>query len=203
MESQTPIPKKGHEIKMELPRLTPKSVDDMKPEWLDILKRIPGNGLKGKYAPVNVLGCLMYNPDTLGQFLDYWVTSKLKMGFTVREQELIILRMAYLYDCNYVWKHHVPVAEEFGVTENELVAAKSVVIPDVFSPREHALLALTDEMMNKRDVSKESWIRYKVYISDSEMIDLISIISQYVLFALTNNVMRVKVEDNLNEIQSL
>ncbi len=178
-------------------------MDDMKPEWLDILKRIPGEGLKGKFAPVNVLGSLMYNPDTLGPFLDYWVTSKQKMGFSVREQELVILRMGYHYSCDYVWKHHIPVAIEFGVNQNEIDGLKSSNIPDIYPAREKAILELTDEMMNHRNVSDTSWRRYKTYLTDAEIIDLISLISQYVLFALTNNVIRVKIEDSLSEIESL
>lgn len=185
------------------PKLTPKDINEMKPEWLEILKRIPGDGLKGKYAPVNVLGSLMYNPDTLGQFLDYWVTSKLKMGFTVREQELVILRMAVLYDCNYVWKHHVPVGVEFGITDAELSALKSASIPDSFSSREKAILDLTDEMVQNRNVHDDTWNRCKPFLKDSEMIDLISLVSQYVLFSLTNNVIRVRVEDNLRDIQGI
>lgn len=185
------------------PRLTPKNTDDMPLEWLDILKRIPGDGLKGKYAPVNVLGTLMYNPDTLGQFLDYWVTSKLKMGFTVREQELIILRMAFHYNCNYVWKHHIPVAKEFGVNDAEINAVKTKSLPEIFSSREEALLVLTDELMENRNLSDELWNKYKSQLKDSEVIDLISLVSQYVLFALTNNVMRVKIESALDEIDSL
>lgn len=184
-------------------RLVPKSTDDMKPEWLEILKRIPGDGLKGKYAPVNVLGMLMYNPDTLGQFLDYWVTSKTAMGFTVREQELVILRMAMHYRCEYVWKHHVPVAEEFGVTQEELSAAKTMPLPAVFSPREEAILVLTDELVVSRDISDDLWVRYRSWLTDAEVIDLISLVSQYVLFALTNNVLRVQVEDNLRDIRGL
>ncbi len=50
-------------------------------------------------------------------FLEYWVTSKSEMGFSVREQELIILRMGVLYQYDYVWMHHVPVDREFGVSE--------------------------------------------------------------------------------------
>jgi alkylhydroperoxidase family enzyme len=187
----------------EMPRATPLNVDDMKPEWKEILKRIPGDGLKGKYAPVNVLGCLMFNPDTLGQFLDYWVTSKLKMGLTVREQELVILRMAFLYDCDYVWRHHVPVGTEFGINKDELKALKTKDVPAVFNERESALLTLTDEMMNQRDVSRASWDKYKPILSDMEMVDLISLVSQYVLYALTNNVMRTQIEDNLKDIDSL
>lgn len=185
------------------PRFEPKDIDTMPQEWLDILKRIPGDGLKGRYAPVNVLGSLMYNPNTLGQFLDHWVTSKLKMGFTVREQELVILRMAVLYKCDYVWRHHIPVGREFGITDAELEALRGTEAAQSFPPREAAILALTDEMMQQRNVSDASWARHKPHLSDGEIIDLISLISQYVLFALTNNVVRVRVEDNLKDIPAL
>lgn len=184
-------------------KLVPLNVDDMRPEWVNTLKRIPGDGLKGKYAPRNVLGMLMHNPDTLGEFLNYWVTSKQKMGLTVREQELVILRMAYHYQCNYVWKHHVPVGFEFGINKMELDFLRQERISKKFSRRDRAILELTDEMVIRKNVSDSCWNHHKGQLSDSELIDLISLISQYVLFALTNNVLRVQVESSLDEFEDL
>ena len=184
-------------------RIAPISIDLMSQEMLEILKKIPGDGLKGKFSPVNVLGTLMYNTDTLPQFLDYWVNAKLKMGFSIREQELIILRMGFLYNCNYVWKHHIPVAVEFGVAMHEIEALKKVPLSPIFNPREEALLVLTDSLVNERNISDDLWDKYQDKLSDSEKIDLITIVSQYVVFALVNNVMRVEIESNLDEFPSL
>jgi alkylhydroperoxidase family enzyme len=184
-------------------RIQPINLSEMRPEWNEILNKIPGDGLKGKYAPVNVLGMLMYNPKTLGQFLDYWVNSKTAMGLSVREQELVILRMARHYDCNYVWKHHIPVAVEFGVSQDEIDAVKIIPLPRIFSQREEAILIMTDEFVNIRNISDETWNHYRGALSDSEIVDLISLVSQYVLFALTNNVLKVQIEKNLDEIQGL
>jgi len=191
------------ESKSKKSRLIPLDAEKMPAACKEILKRIPGNTLKGKYAPLNVLGTLMYNPDTFEQFLDYWVTSKLKMGLSVREQELVILRMAVQYRCNYVWKHHVPVAVEFGVTQNELDAVRAFPLPASFSAREEALLVLTDHMVNEHDVSDEIYDKYHSNLKDSELVDLISLVSQYVLFTLMNNVLRVKVESALERVQGL
>jgi len=191
------------EKEIEKPRIIPLDTENMAPECKDILKRIPGDALKGKYAPVNVLGTLMYNPDTLGPFLDYWVTSKSKMGLTVREQELVILRMAVHYRCNYVWKHHVPVAAEFGVTQEELAMVRQLPLPAGFNSREEALLILTDHLVNDRDLSDEIYGEYGRKLKDSELVDLISLVSQYVLFTLMNNVLRVEVESSLDEIIGL
>ncbi|MEN9314401.1 MAG: hypothetical protein RIS35_794, partial [Pseudomonadota bacterium] len=105
-------------------RIAPLSTDDLRPEHLAILASIPGQGLKGDGFPRNVLGELMHNQDTLGPFLDYWVTAKSRMGLTIREQELVILRMGVLYRSDYVWKHHVKVGREFGITDDELHALR-------------------------------------------------------------------------------
>ena len=181
----------------------PLDTDKMTEGCKGILRKIPGDALKGRYAPVNVLGTLMYNPGTLEQFLDYWVTSKLKMGLSVREQELVILRMAVHYRCNYVWKHHVPVAVEFGVIPDVLDAIRVFPLPAGFNEREEALLILTDHMVNHRDVSDEIYNSYGGVLEGSELVDLISLVSQYVLFTLMNNVMRVEVESSLDEIAGL
>src|SRR5512143_2264376 len=105
-------------------RIAPLSTDDLRPGWVEILQRIPGKGLKGEGFPRNVLGVLMQNQETLGRFLDYWVTSKSKMGLTGREQELVILWMAVLYRSEYVWKHHVKVGRELGIDDAELDAVR-------------------------------------------------------------------------------
>lgn len=185
------------------PRLIPLDTAKMPNECKEILKRLPGDALKGKYSPVNLLGILMYNPDTLGQFLDYWVTSKLKMGLSVREQELVILRMAFHYKCNYVWKHHVRVAIEFGVTPGELESVREYPLRKGFNAREEALLVMTDHMIQDRNLSDEIYDSYAGKLKDSELVDLISLVSQYVLFTLMNNVLRVEVEPSLDEIAGL
>jgi 4-carboxymuconolactone decarboxylase len=191
------------ESKKERPRLVPLDTENLSPVSKAILKKLPGDSLKGRYAPVNVLGTLMYNPDTLEQFLDYWVTSKLKMGLSVREQELVILRMAVHYRCNYVWKHHVPVAVEFGVTEELLAAVREVPLPARFSAREEALLILTDDLVNERDIRDEVFEKYRGQLRDSELVDLISLVSQYVFFSLFNNALRIRVEPPLKKITDL
>jgi alkylhydroperoxidase family enzyme len=95
----------------------------------------------------------------------------------------------------------VHVALEYGINDTEIAAVKSVSIPNVFSARETAILALTDEMMNKRNVSDEAWSMHKKELSDTELIELISLVSQYVLFALTNNVVQTRLEEAVQDIE--
>jgi hypothetical protein len=184
-------------------RIKPLPMSEMHSEWIKTLERLPGAGLKGLYTPVNVFGTLMYNPRTCGPFLEYWVTSKLEMGLSVREQELIILRMGFHYNCNYVWKHHVPVAKEFGVSDAQLEAVKTSPLPTAFSAHEYALLMLTDELVEHRTIREEAWIKWGMGLEKPVLLDLISIVSQYVFFALLNNAIQVEIEEPLTKIPGL
>jgi alkylhydroperoxidase family enzyme len=136
----------------------------------------------------------MQNQETLGPFLDYWVTSKSKMGLTVREQELVILRMAVLYRSEYVWKHHIRVAREFGVDDAELDAIRQGDYSGFAVERERAFLELADAFVNDRSLSPELWKRTRGVLGSRDFVDLISLVSQYVLFALTNVCMQVQLE---------
>ena len=184
-------------------RIPPLPMSEMRDEWIKTLEKLPGAGLKGAYTPVNVFGTLMYNPRTMGSFLEYWVTSKLEMGLSGREQELIILRMAYHYRCNYVWKHHIPPAKGFGVNDTEIAAVKTSQVPSVFSAREYALLMLTDEMVEQRTVRDEAWTKWNGDLKRSDLVDLVSIVSQYVFFSLLNNSIQIELEEPLKEIPGL
>jgi alkylhydroperoxidase family enzyme len=92
---------------------------------------------------------------------------------------------------------------EFGVTQDELALVRKLTLPAGFNPREEALLILTDQMVNNRDVPDGIYENYAGNLKDSEVVDLISLVSQYVLFALMNNVIRVDVESSLDEIGGL
>lgn len=184
-------------------RIAPLSTDDLRPQWVEILGRLPGKGFKGEGFPSNLLGILMQNQETLGPFLDYWVTSKAKMGLTVREQELVILRMAVLYRSEYVWKHHVKVGREFGVNDAELDAIRQGSCAAFTVERERAFLELTDAFMNERSLSPKLWNRAKSVLSARDFVDLISLVSQYVLFALTNVCLQVQVEPGVADLPGI
>jgi len=184
------------------PRLLALSTDDLDGDCRAILERITGAGLKGPGFPKNVLGQLMHSPELLSPFLNWWVSSKNSMAFGERQQELVILRIGYLYSNDYVWKHQAPVAREFGVSDEEIEAVREGRF-EAFSGLERALLVLTEAMVEKRTVSAELWKTHGRQLSPQQIVDLISLISQYVLFALTNNVLQVPIEETMRDSEGL
>lgn len=188
---------------MSAPRIEPLPMSALRSEWEATMARIPGKGLKGENAPVNVVGTLMHAPNVLGTFLEYWVTSKQAMSLSVREQELVILRMGVLYDSEYVWRHHVPVAAEFGVSDAEMSGVLAASYEVFSSDRERALLSLTDEIVERRTIGDDAWSRHGALLPHETVLELIHLVAQYVLFAVTNNAYRTTLEPPMLPIRGL
>ena len=72
-----------------------------------------------------------------------------------------------------------------------------------FQPREEALLALTDELIEFRTIRPALWERYHAALSQRDLVDLIALVSQYVFFALMNNALQIQVEDGVANEPSL
>jgi 4-carboxymuconolactone decarboxylase len=192
------------------PRMNCLAIDALPDKVRASLDRLPADSFKNKYAPVNVIGTIAKSPEVAASFLDHWVSSKKLMSLTNREQELIILRMAVHYRSEYVWKHHVVIGSEFGITkiECDILQQKprsttTTTTPDTFTDRENALIELTDDMVITRTISNSTWQRCSPFFEESELIDIILVISHYVFFSLVNNSLCVDVEPALNDVPGL
>ncbi len=187
-------------MKLSNQRIVSLPINSMHQDWVNTIDKLPGEGLKGRFAPVNVLGVLMNSPKNFGSFLEYWVSSKHEMKLIAREQELIILRVGYLYQCDYVWGHHVPPALESGLSRVEIEQIKQGLDLSKWSDRESVLLVATDELVNLKNISEDTWFKLLNHLDSHQAVDLVMLVTQYIFFALVNNSFRVELEDGIEDI---
>ncbi len=185
---------------MKKPRITPLPSAEMRKDWLDTLDKLPGNGLKGKHAPVNVLGTLMKHTDLIGHYLEYWVSAKNVAELNARAQELIILRIAIHYDCDYVWGHHIPPALESGLSRGEIELIPFDINAADWSSYDQVLLKATDELILNRAIKDGTWGELSTYLSEHECLDFIHLVTQYVFFSSVNNTFQVELESGIERI---
>lgn len=173
-------------------RLKPLPREKLSSEFGDLFKDLPNLSLNKEDSPVNVFGVVVQNPELAKYFIPYWVKSKTLLHLTVREQELIILRMAWLYKCDYVWGHHDPIMRK------EMDEKKILQIPlgekGDWDEKDKALLRATDSLVKKANLTKRDWSRLKKHYNEVQILDIITVVSQYVFFAAVNNTFGVKLE---------
>mmetsp|Transcript_19121 Transcript_19121/g.27190 ORF Transcript_19121/g.27190 Transcript_19121/m.27190 type:complete len:224 (+) Transcript_19121:175-846(+) len=191
-------------VHSSVPRISSLVMDALPVDVRSSLERLPADSFKNKYAPLNVIGTIAKS-EVAASFLDHWVSSKKLASLTNREQELIILRQAVHYRSNYVWKHHVIIGSEFGITGTEIEALQQIPFksPESFSDRDTGLIAFTDDFTMKRTVSNETWQQYSSFFKEGEIIEIILVVSHYVFFSLTNNSLCVEIEPALDDLPGL
>lgn len=182
------------EFKKNPNRFSGMSANELLSNCADAFSLLPGTALEGKNAPVNVFGQLMTSPDVSNLFIPYWAASKTALALSVREQELIILRSAFLFQCDYVWGHHVPVIKEAGATDEEITRVTQPIATAGWSEKEAALLMMTDQLFSHANITNELWDEIKRHYSDAQLVDIIMVCSQYLLFNSVNNVFGLQLE---------
>jgi alkylhydroperoxidase family enzyme len=112
-----------------------------------------------------------------------------------RIRELAILRVAHRRDCRYEWTHHVPLAKEAGLRDDEIAAVRRG--PDGWAAGEfeRAVLTGVDELDEKSQLSDETWAALGERLNDRQRMDFVFTVGCYTLLAMAFNTFGVQVEN--------
>jgi AhpD family alkylhydroperoxidase len=111
-----------------------------------------------------------------------------------RLRELAILRVAELTGAHYEWAHHVPIAQQAGVREEQIAGLKSWATSAHFDARERAVLAYTDSVASTVSVSDEVFGEARAHLSEAEVVELTLAIGYWGMVARVLVALRVDVE---------
>lgn len=109
------------------------------------------------------------------------------------DKERIILRVAWRVGCVYEWGHHVHMATELGVSDDEI---RSLAEPQSASwdRRLRTLVQAADELVDRRLLSYETWDLLREQLSEDQAIEFCMLVGHYVMVAGTINTLGVRLE---------
>jgi alkylhydroperoxidase family enzyme len=130
--------------------------------------------------------------------LPKWMTFALHIlrGNTLPEwdREIAILRVAWNCRSHYEWGMHERLARSIGFSDEHLDAVVIGSKHKIWKKREAALIAAVDEMQTGWTISDETWkILRKAYRPD-QLVDLVLVVAEFILVALTLNAFRIPQE---------
>jgi AhpD family alkylhydroperoxidase len=109
-----------------------------------------------------------------------------------RDTELVILRVAHVRDCRYEHEHHVRIGRRAGLTDAEIARVEDGPQAEGWSGREQAILQATDELLERGDVTDETWARLQGMLDARELIELLMLAGHYEMLAKTINTLRIQ-----------
>ncbi len=144
--------------------------DDLAPENRDLLKR-----------PITLHRALVHSPNGARSFLGLGEFIRHQSRLDPRLRELAILQVGYLARSPYEWSHHIRIAREFGVSDDDLraISAETAGKPTKLEPLAKTVLLAAREMTEGLAVSDATFAALSRSLDTERVTDLLLTISFY------------------------
>jgi alkylhydroperoxidase family enzyme len=106
-------------------------------------------------------------------------------------REIAILRTVWLNRSEFQWSAHVKLAQEAGMTIEQIESIKSGANAPVWSDLERSLLRAIDSIATDSEVDAEAWDLVARHFNCRQLLDLLFTVGNYAMVAMAINTFRV------------
>ncbi|MEU1983113.1 carboxymuconolactone decarboxylase family protein [Nocardia sp. NPDC019395] len=132
----------------------------------------------------NLLGTLARYPAFTMAFLPF--NGHLLYGgkLSDRQREMLILRVAHLWESDYEWAQHAVLGGNVGLSDEEI--RRIAAGPDAtgWTPLEAALLRAADELREAGTVGEDTWQALAGDFDEQQMMDIVFTVGTYAMLAM-------------------
>jgi len=131
----------------------------------------------------NLLGTLARHPSLAMAFLSFNRHLLANSTLSVRQRELMVLRVASLRRSDYEWAQHAILADRAGITADEIARVDEGPDAPGWSPVDRALLTATDELIDEGTVGDETWSTLSGEFDEQQLMDIVFTVGCYAMLA--------------------
>jgi 4-carboxymuconolactone decarboxylase len=142
----------------------------------------------------NIFATLARHPQLMKRWMVFAGHILGKSALPAREREIVILRTGWLCGAEYEWGHHVAIARDSGLEQDEIDRISLASNKEGWTAHESALLKAVDELHADTFISDPTWKSLGERYSTGQMTDLIFTIGQYHLVSMALNSLGVQLE---------
>jgi len=150
-------------------------------------------------AELNVFRVLLHHPMLAKRVNDLLMTLLFRGQLDARLRELVIMRIGWATGSVYEWTQHWRVAKQLGVGEEDLLAVRDWRAHAHWSAADRAVLAATDETLERGAISAETWSNCTAELpSVEEQLELVGAIGTWRLISQLLRSLDVPLEDGVS-----
>lgn len=139
----------------------------------------------------NVLATMVRHPDLTSAYLPFNAYLLTGSTLSARTREVALLRAVLRCDCDYLWSHHLPIAQRAGLTTDEIDAIRSAMPTE---QPDAAVVRAADDLVDRHTISPAVWDELGRHFTDKQRMDLVFTIGGYYLLAMAVNAFGVQEE---------
>jgi len=144
---------------------------------------------------IHLYQMLLHSPPVAQGWLDYLTAIRQKTGISGALRELIIMRVAILNRAPYEADQHAPIALQEGLSQAQLDALEHWHDSELFTDKQRAVLALTDEMTLTVQVSKEVFAAVREHFGPQQLVEITATIAAYNMVSRFLEAMQIHSDD--------
>ncbi len=147
----------------------------------EAVRRAEEIGLPVALAELNIFRALLHNPPVAKATADLLLGLLFRSSLDHRLRELVIMRLGWATAASYEWTQHWRIAlDQFGCSEEDLLALRDWENAAHFGEAERAVLAATDETLATGTLSPQTWDRCRAHVGDeTACMELVAAISTW------------------------
>jgi alkylhydroperoxidase family enzyme len=179
------------------PRVEPLSIDEMSTEALEILAGsvVNDNGTirpRRDDDPVHPYPAIMLRFPKLYKRFGVFAGQVLTRGvLSVRDRELVCLRVGWLCQGALEFGEHVTIAHTVGFSADDVERVVAGPNAPGWSERDRALLSAVDELHHSGTVSDSTWAVLAPFYDEKQLIELPYLVGAYHTVAFAQNALKV------------
>jgi 4-carboxymuconolactone decarboxylase len=169
-------------------------------QWTDEVRELftifEGEEARTRGTKFNIMKTLANHPSLMSRFLAYEHQLLRHPTIPERMREIIILRLAWLYQQDYEWRQHVIIARAAGMSGAEIEAAKTGADDIVWSELDRHALRATDQMYRGKTIDDATWDGLAAHFDNSQMLEILFTIGTFAMMSWIFNCTGLQLEDD-------
>jgi 4-carboxymuconolactone decarboxylase len=160
------------------PRFPKPAMEQLTPEQQAVANEVLKQSSAGLGGPY---GMLIKSPELLKRYLLMTDYLRQKTSLPHRLNEMAILLEARLWDAQYEWWAHEPLARKAGLSDAIIDDIRAGKRPTTMQPDEAIVYEVVTELLNKRQLSDATFASAKQTLGEQQVIDLVAVTGFYVM----------------------
>jgi 4-carboxymuconolactone decarboxylase len=177
----------------DAPRFPQPTLEQLNPEQQAVAAEVMKQSSAGLGGPY---GMLIKSPELLKRYLLMTDYLRQKTSLPHRLNEMAILLEARLWDAQYEWWAHEPLARKAGLSDAIIEDIRAGKRPAVMQPDEAIVYDVVTELLNKRQLPDDTFSKAKQILGEQQVVDLVAVTGFYVMVSSVIIAGRIAIPNN-------
>jgi 4-carboxymuconolactone decarboxylase len=189
-------------METRMSRLEPLDIDRLNAEQqalLEAMQRGPRGARHGRLGLTGPFGVWLHSPTVGNAAQAFGAAVRFQTQLPEAVKEVAICTVGAYYRAKFEFAAHARLALEAGVSAAAVEAIRTDAAPALDDPRTAMAYDITTALLRQHRLSDDLYHRARQRFSESEMVELVTVIGYYCQISLTLNAFEVSLPDNMSD----